>query len=272
MIRGGWQGWSRRLGVLGCLTLIWALGHWLPPKLSVCGLVLGGIVALYWVERLRALDLKRAREAERQRLAADLHDGVATSLASLSWGLSGLRCAVQRGEASEERAVRLERDVKELARDLRGVVLELREPPRLLAEWSRDLGTRLQELAQAEADARGVPSQACRVHFSPTGALEQNLAGGLCSELERIVVEGVYNALRHAHCQNIYVVIRAQETIEIEVRDDGFGILGVTRDALPSTGGGLTNLRQRVEALRGQLSVLTGNRGTSVRLRVPLAA
>ncbi|MCA9647407.1 MAG: hypothetical protein KC492_42245, partial [Myxococcales bacterium] len=201
MIREGWKCWSRRLGVLGFVSLVWVVGRWLPSQASLLGLALAGIAALGLLERLRSQDLAHARQAERRRLAADLHDGVATSLASLSWGLSGLRRLARQGQPLEERATRLEHEVKDLAKELRGVVLELREPPRGLQQWSAELGGRLQALAQAQADARGVPSQPCRVHFSPTGDLGRNLAGGICSELERIVVEGVYNALRHAHCQ-----------------------------------------------------------------------
>lgn len=272
MILEGWKQWTRRAGVLGALTAMWGAGQLMPAKLGLLSLVLAGGVALWLLERVRAQDLRRVKAAERKRLAAELHDGVATRVASLSWSLSGLRRAALRGEPLEERATRLEQDVKTLAADLRGVVLELREPPRLLGDWSRELAARLQQLAQAQAESRGVPTQACRIQFSLEGAQERSVAGGICHELERIVVEGVYNALRHAQCSNIEVLIRAEESIEIEVRDDGFGILGVTRDAASSGVGGLSNLRSRVEGLRGQLSVLTGNRGTSVRLRVPLAA
>ncbi len=273
MIGEGWWGWARRAAVMAVLSASWGLGHYVPLKLALLGLVITGSAALWGLERWRAEDLRQAKLRERKRLAAELHDGVATRLASLSWGLSGLRRAAQQGQGSGERALRLEQETKELARDLRGVVLELRDPPRKLGEWSKELGARLQELAQAQADARGLSTQACRIHFEPTGDLDRCLAGGICHELERIVVEGVYNALRHAECENIHVLIRAEDNIEIEVRDDGFGILGVTRGAGGrGTNGGLGNLRCRVEALRGQLSVLTGNRGTSVRLRVPLAA
>ncbi|MCA9629892.1 MAG: hypothetical protein KC766_19610 [Myxococcales bacterium] len=273
MIRERWLAWGSRLGVLAVIGAVGGFGRALEPVPAVAVLVVAGLAGLWALERLRAWDVSRATLSERQRLAAELHDGVATRLAGLSWGVSGLRRAAQRGQATAERAAQLEQSTKELAQDLRRVVLELREHPRALGEWSQGLLGRLRELATAQADARGVPTEACRIHFALSGDRERSVAGGLCRELERIVIEGVYNALRHANCENIYVNILAEESIEIEVRDDGFGILGVTRDVRgPSPSGGLSNLQNRVEGLRGQLSVATGNRGTSVRLRVPLAA
>jgi len=243
--------------------------------------------------RWRTAAVSRAAEQERRRLAAALHDGVATQLAGLTWSLSALRRKASRGagappgcglhtggEALDEVApgsraavaapalvdelLKLEQRAREAQAELRRVVLDLRSPERSLGAWSEQLAQRVRELGSSYGAAH---DRRCQVVLKLSGAASRQISGAVAEQLERAVLEGVYNALRHADCENICVDITAGAGVEIEVRDDGVGMPNVD-----AASGGLANLRARASTLQGQLSVLSSSQGTRLRLSVPSLA
>lgn len=263
--RGGLAQVARGTALLGlALSAGWLLGRgggglWqlLLPLTGLVGL------ALLTTQRQNAA-VRGAAEAERKRLSAELHDGVATQLASLTWSLSALRRSQKSAEDAAQELTKLESSVRAAQTELRRVVLDLRTPERSLGAWSAQLEQRVRELAASHSAAYAEP---CRVALKLTGDGARSISGAASEQLERAVMEGVYNALRHANCKNICVDITALEGIEIEVRDDGVGM-----PLAESAAGGLANLRARARSLQGQCSVLSGEGGTRVRLSVPLVA
>lgn len=292
--RGGWGEVTRTLAPLAlALSAGWLLArtdlrtwHILVALTGVLGLALLGT-------RWRTAAVSRAAEQERRRLSAALHDGVATQLASLTWSLSALRrkqtrgavappaCALHTGgealdvvprgprpvvaeAALVDELLKLEQRAREAQAELRRVVLDLRSPERSLRVWGEQLAQRVCELGLSYGAAHDRP---CQVALRLQAADERQISGAVSDQLERAVMEGVYNALRHADCKNICVDITAGAGIEIEIRDDGIGMSNANVER-----GGLANLRTGARTLSGELSVLSGSQGTRLRLSVPSLA
>ena len=202
-------------------------------------------------ERERLLRLAaEASEAERRRIARDLHDGVVQDLAGTTFAVTALASRVP----PEERA-----DVDELAdtlrrasRDLRSLLVEI-HPPELSAAT---LPGSLQDLV-APAAAAGVEAT---VSVDPL----PELPPGQTALLWRVAQEAVRNALRHAHCHHLDVRVRAAGGVVLEVEDDGTGFVP---EEVGATHFGLRGLRSLVADRGGRLDVRTRpGEGTLVRL------
>ncbi|GAA1816772.1 sensor histidine kinase [Actinomadura chokoriensis] len=194
---------------------------------------------------LQAQLLVQAREAgvsdERRRLAAEIHDTIAQ-------GLTGIITQLQAAEDSEHvrRATGLARE------SLR----EARRSVRALAPTHLEDDTLPEALKKITGDG---------VDLTVTGTVEP-LHGELEATLLRIAQEALANATRHAHADRIGVTLSyMDDEVTLDVRDDGRGFTG------PSSGFGLTGMRERAERVAGSLEVESEpGRGTAVSARVPL--
>lgn len=95
------------------------------------------------------------------------------------------------------------------------------------------------------------------------------LSSGVCSQVRRVVLEAVTNAIRHAQARAIEVELnRARDAIQVAVRDDGRGFLVAQADG--DGGFGLRGMRQRAARIGAELTVRSApGRGTEVRLIIP---
>ena len=90
---------------------------------------------------------------------------------------------------------------------------------------------------------------------------------GDCVELAtyHVVAEALENAARHAQAREITVSARVEDdTLYVSIEDDGIG------GADPGRGTGLTGLRDRVEALHGDIDIVSASgAGTAVHVAIP---
>ena len=193
---------------------------------------------------------------ERERIAKELHDGVIQSLFAVGMGLQGTAAMTP----DEEIGRRLEGAVEEIdraIRDLRNYIFGLR--PGILAD--RQLGQALEELGREFADRSGVLTV-----VDVDGTVAAELAG-LAGDLIQVTREALSNVGRHADATSVRVTLRRIDTgAELEIDDDGVGF-----DVDGPAGMGLANLRDRVDAIGGELALesLPGE-GTTVRARLSL--
>jgi signal transduction histidine kinase len=199
--------------------------------------------------------LARATDAARRRLAADLHDGVAQSLAHLKMELELHAWDGGRRSADAELG-RLARVAGTALTDLRATIAGLR------TDATGDLAVLLQQHV-AEVTSMGGP----RIDLEIVGAGELTPERG--DDVLRVAQEALSNALRHAQATVITVSLeRDDHLVELVVEDDGVG-----RDNGSSRAGGgvgLPSMHERAERLGGTLTVrarLGG--GTVVALRCP---
>ena len=205
-----------------------------------------------WFSRLRTL----GAEAERARIARDLHDNVAQSLAYVGFELD--RLAAQHGGDQE---------LKDLQGVDRGVVAELRETLyqlRATVSENQDLVDVAREYITRWSTRTGVEAQ-----FAPhTGG--RRVPVRVERELWRILQESLTNVERHADASHAWVSWRIGDgRAQLEVRDDG---RGMNNDAASRERYGLVGIRERADAVGAQVTLVSEpDCGTTVlvELEVP---
>lgn len=184
--------------------------------------------------------LARAAETARRRLAADLHDGVAQSLAHLKMELE-LQTVTGGRRTADLELRRLATVADRALTDLRATIDGLRQ------HGGDDLATRLRAHLDAVA-----PHDGPRIVLESAGAAP--VSADRADDLLRIAQEALSNALRHAHATAITVSLERDEGIvELVIEDDGVGRERASDH--PGGGVGLRSIRERVERLGGELTV-----------------
>lgn len=204
-------------------------------------------------ERLRASRerLVRAGDVERQRIERNLHDGAQQRLTALAVHLGiGAEEAERQPRRAPALFARAERDLLLAIDDLRQLAHGM-DPPLL----------RKNGLASAIADVARQSSTRVEPVEVPSTRFDE------ASETTAyfLVAEAIANAQKHAHATSIRVHAEwASGLLHVEIVDDGMG------GAVETDGGGLTGLRDRVEALGGRF-ILTSEprRGTRVAAAIP---
>jgi two-component system sensor histidine kinase UhpB len=197
-----------------------------------------------------------AQEAERLRVARELHDEIGQTLTAVM--LQAERAA---DEDPAEAAVALGRvaeAVHESLDELRRIARELRP------EALDDLGL-----------VNALIALCSRVGAQGGPRVERHFDGGLPAmsrETElviyRVAQESLTNALRHSEAVTATVSLKSDpETITLTVTDDGKGI----PDRLPAATAGIAGMRERALLVGGRLSISSSQgQGTEVQLTVPV--
>jgi signal transduction histidine kinase len=194
--------------------------------------------------------------AERARLAADLHDGIAQTLTGAAFQLEVAQAAPDPNTHLSLAQRLLDRSRDDLRRALwdltPGALLE-RDLPGALAQTGRELSA---EACSVEVRTEGTPVP---------------LPDRLRAHLFRVGQEAISNAVRHGEAKRIDVCIRyAGEQVVLTVADDGRGFEPKAAPG-PETGHfGLRALRERLHRLGGELTIESGATGTRLVATVPL--
>ena len=218
-------------------------------------------------EEVRALLLNQVitvQEEERRRIARELHDETAQSLASLLLGLSALQ---------ETRTVK---GAREQARDLHQVVTRALGEVRRMASGLRP--SVLDDLGLATAVERYAGEFGAMRRLAITVDTAGLGAGRLPRTVEtamyRIMQEALSNVARHAGARTVRVLLdRVGARVSMTIADDGSGF-DPDRPPAPATaahGLGIHTMRERALVLNGALMIQSApGRGTRVSVEIPL--
>lgn len=233
-------------------------GHRLPVtgQAGIADLIRTFNAMLDRLERERAASAARAlsaQEAERHRIAQELHDEIGQTLTAVLLDLK--RIADHASAPTRKELHETQETIRNSLDEIRRIARRLR--PGVLDELG--LISALKALA-AEFSTAGLT-----VHRT----LDSNLIGlGRDTELVlyRVAQEALTNVARHAEAHAVHLILsRSPDGVELRIRDDGAGL----RDA--AEGAGLRGMRERALLIGADLSVgPAGGHGTEVRLRVPV--
>jgi signal transduction histidine kinase len=264
----------------------WEQYHWQILGILFISLFKAGLIAALLVQRARrrkaeeqavrsenalrsSLDqvqdlagrLITAQEAERARIARDLHDDVNQQIAALS---------IQLGE--------LQQDLPEHTQAVRSKVEWLRQRSAIIAEAVRSVSHQLHpgilEHAGLIPALRGAcadisTEHALHIDVRSTGELS-NVPAAIALALYRIAQEALHNIVRHARAQYAAVRLTGHDlAVQLEVTDNGRGFQ-LEKD---HGGLGLLSMKERAGQVGGELHIDSSpGQGTRITVRVPILA
>ncbi|MFE4258063.1 sensor histidine kinase [Streptomyces sp. NPDC056883] len=217
---------------------------------------LAGVAALTVSRSVLLEDVVSAESRERRAVAESVHDGPLQTVLAVRQDLGQARKAADGGPAYVDRAFDLLADVE---RELRQVSVTLH--PSVLEEAG--LAAAVRTLAETAAERAGVTVD-CELE-RPRRTPADPMLFGAAREL-------LGNVVRHARATHVRVGLRDTGTaVILEVQDDGVGVdVDLIADRLAEGHIGMASQRARIEALGGRMELLPVERGTWVRVSVPV--
>ncbi len=249
----------------------------LSPALLVSGMavIIVSLQQKNLEDRLKAASLQaqmsrgeavHAREAERQRIAADFHDGPLQSFVGIQMRLEVVR--------------------KILERDPRLAAEELKQVQELTKSQSTELRAWVRSMRPVEIDGAGLaPSIRKLVEgFEKESGISATMLGvtsdstpdpQTAREILQIVRESLHNVQKHSKASRVTVAIGKQDGFfELSVADDGTGFpfAGTySLEELELLRLGPESIRRRVRGLNGEMLLESQpGKGSGVRVRIPI--
>lgn len=214
-----------------------------------------------------------AQEAERQRIARELHDATGQSLTAIGLGLRGIQAQLQQILGADEVSeVRQNMDnvlsySNSAMSELRDIIADLR-PPQL---DELGLEATIQWYGRTYEQRWGIP-----ISFTSSGNCE-NLPSDYSTVLFRILQEALRNVAKHADASQALVdLVCTDQDVILSIQDDGQGFDVPAEDKDLGSDGerigwGLAGMRERVSLVGGELHVKSSpGEGTRVVVKIPL--
>jgi signal transduction histidine kinase len=201
---------------------------------------------------------------ERDRIAREMHDGLAQSLFSASLGLEVCKKTLDRDpERAAGRIEELQKVLSDSQAELRHYIYDLRSPRLERLGLIEAIRTFLDDVtAGTRRDAE------LQIH-----GRERDIEDSAEACLYRVGREAVTNALRHSSCQSVHISLEFWPSeVVLTIRDDGEGFDVQKAFAAATRRGslGLRNIRDRVRAVGGEAEISSSaTTGTFIRVRVP---
>jgi Signal transduction histidine kinase len=249
----------------------WASAPLAPDQWNDFGFRIAAVSLVSWlihqVYRSHAeyrMELAELREQydlaqERERIAREFHDGLGHHLVSAIRGLESIRRRLKaHADTAADCALQEQIDILRAALDdTRQTIQQLRAPE------TTDMRVFIHQTAERVAQRLGAQLHCDCPDPMPTLTPLQTLM------LTRVIQEALSNAMKHAgHPQNLWVECCWRDGwLEVRVADDGDGF----DPAVVLEGMGLNNMRDRIHALGGELTIQSApGQGTTVLARVPI--
>lgn len=216
--------------------------------------------------QLLGLKIILAQEEERKRIAREIHDGLAQSMANI----------VLRTEISERMLLRKEYDlVREELFDLKGQVRSSLEEVRKIIFNLRPMA--LDDLGLIPTVRKFVQDYEektkTRTQFELSGK-EKRLPSGMEVAVFRLIQEAFSNIQKHANATFASVEIAfLKKSVKIIIKDNGIGFNVEQLDQKLMTGShfGIMGMRERVELLEGKFKIESSpNNGTKITMSIPI--
>jgi signal transduction histidine kinase len=212
--------------------------------------------------RTEAMERKQALDAERSRIARDLHDDVGAGLTQIALQSQLIeRNLAEKPERAASWLGEIFRNAKSMTRALDEIVWAVNPEQDTLENFILFLGTLMQDLAEASG---------LRSRFDvPETIPEMPMPAAVRHHLYLAAKEILHNVVKHAEACQVTLRVRMEnDQLSITISDDGKGFVET-----PGSPGadGLGNMRSRLEQIHGTCTRTSHQgAGTSVNLSVPM--
>jgi signal transduction histidine kinase len=277
------QDWTKLAGVAGaCLAAIFWVTWTSDSVLQPVAFWLAVLAAVWAIHRrylesrlarasrhsvMYRFEAQQAREDERQRMAADFHDGPLQSFIGLQMRLEIIRKLLERDTARATDELRQVQDlVKSQVGELRTFVRNMR-PGEM---EGASLGASISRMVEQFQKETGIAASFLSSEYLEPTETQVSL------EVLQIVREALNNVQKHSRATRVSVTIEKQgEFLEIRVDDNGggFPFSGLyTLEELELLHLGPVSIRRRVRALGGDMQVESKpGQGAGLRVRVSMS-
>ncbi|MEI6712785.1 MAG: two-component regulator propeller domain-containing protein [Verrucomicrobiota bacterium] len=217
-----------------------------------------------WRRRLRELELQQKVEAERNRIAQDIHDDLGAGLTQIGWlGEMSTRLA-ENPEQVRQQCRKIVATAHEMVASLDEIVWAVRPQNDSLKGLLEYLGGRVDEIFE---------NSPIRLWYSgPHDVPDLLVLADTRHHFFLICKEVLNNTLKHSAATEVRmeVLFSAPDTLKVTIEDDGCGF---DLNEAATAGNGLGNMQQRAERIGGILSVQTKpGAGCRTELTISLAA
>lgn len=210
-------------------------------------------------------EASQAREGERQRIAADFHDGPLQSFMSFQMRLEVVRRLLQRdaGKGMAE-LVSLQEFCRAQVAELRAYIRGMRP-----VEVDAGLNASVRRLAENFQKDTGISTSFLAADFKDPADSE------ICLEVLQVIREALHNIHKHSRASRVSVALqRVDGQIQIAIDDDGTGFPfagAYSLDELDQLRAGPGSIKRRVRGLNGQLTLDSNpGRGSALKIRIPV--
>jgi signal transduction histidine kinase len=214
-------------------------------------------------QHLRALTdrIEQMREAERTRIARELHDELGQLLTGIKLDFSAGVRRLREVKAPLDVVDRLQSAIGQIDIAI-AMVRRISHDLRPAALDHRDLGGAIED------EARRVAARA-RLPIQVTNRVTENVPPDLATATFRIFQEALTNAVRHSEATSIGARVSTSAThLDLYVRDNGIGMPAERSDA--DTSLGLLGMRERARSVGGELRIRSrSGHGTLVAFHLP---
>jgi len=216
--------------------------------------------------QLLGLKITLAQEEERKRIAREIHDGLAQSMANivLRTEIAERMLGKQEYPLVKEELVDLKTQVRSGLEEVRKIIFNLR--PMALDDLG--LVPTVRKFVQDYEEKTRI-----RTRFELIGK-ETRLPSGMEVAIFRLVQEAFSNVQKHANASFVSLEMTFQkQMVKISVSDNGQGFDVGLAEAKMGTGGhfGLMGMRERVELLEGRFEIVSEkNAGTKITMLIPI--
>jgi two-component system nitrate/nitrite sensor histidine kinase NarX len=197
---------------------------------------------------------------ERTRLAREIHDGLAQTLAFLKMEAARMQSFYTKGEFDNLAQIlqACYQTLSDAYLDARQAIDNLRHiPDNGLADWLKITAADFETLTGLQVNVSAVEFEHV---FSPS----------IQVQMTRIVQEALTNIRKHAKPSTVSIsATQCEENVIIEVKDDGRGFAPLEKQ--PPSQYGLRSMRERAESIGADIQVISApGQGTTVQLRIPI--
>jgi two-component system sensor histidine kinase UhpB len=203
-----------------------------------------------------------ATEEERQRVARELHDGIAQTLAALRIQLRLARAA-REPDLRDQKLEHISTEIAEAIEEVRRIARGLRPP----ALETLGLAVAIESFAKPLAAAAGLQIE---MRTSEPSGLSRDAE----LTLYRIMQEALSNVVRHSGASRVKLMLtHDHRTAELHVEDDGCGFRVTEAMDGDGRGLGLFGMWERAASAGGELTINSEpGRGTRITVTVPIEA
>ncbi|TMW70083.1 sensor histidine kinase [Alteribacter natronophilus] len=210
--------------------------------------------------REREKSLQEVVAEERTRLARELHDSVSQQLFAASMMMATINeTSPPEDETMKKQLAMVGRMIEQSQLEMRALLLHLRPVAlknKTLEEGVKELLSELTEKVPMEIQVKAEPLE---------------LEKGVEDHLFRILQEAVSNILRHSKAEKMTVLCVGRDGyVILRVTDNGIGF--DVDEAAEKSSYGLTNMKERAEAIGGELKIVSvAGEGSYYEVKVPYA-